>query len=209
MKNQKLIKQVTDKFISQLKIKNRKTKNPIVVAMVGLIGSGKSSVAKELAKQINATVITGDAIRVALRKQKQDYGQVRSITEKSATFVLKKGGNVVLDSDFIDSQKRKRLEEKVKKLQAKVLYIRTIADRDIMIERLIKAKYNSNIDLFKNSSIAIREMWRRTPNHYRWEAKKGGRFTLRKLRIPFFAEINTDDNWKKEVKKAVQRIKRM
>ena len=209
MAKQKIIKQVADNFIARLKIAKRETKKPVVVATVGLIGSGRSSIANQLAKLTKATVIDGDAIRVALRKKNQDYGQVRSITQRAAIHVLKKGSNVVLDGDYVDSQKRKILEEKVKKLQGRVLYIRTIADRDVMIERLIKARYNPNRDLFKTATIAVREMWRRTPHHYRWEAKKGGRFVLRKLRIPFLAEIETDGDWKTKVKKISQRIKKM
>src|SRR3989344_4709532 len=38
-------------FVSNLKYASRKTKEPVIVAMIGLIGSGKSSVATELAKQ--------------------------------------------------------------------------------------------------------------------------------------------------------------
>ena len=209
MAKQKIIKQVADNFIAQLKITQRKTKKPVVVAMVGIIGSGKSLVAKQLAKLIKATAIEDDAVRVALRKKRQGYGQVRSITERATTYVLKKRGNVVLDSDYVTSQNRKSLEKKVKKIQGLVLYIRTIADRDVMIERLIKAKYNPNHDLFKNSIIAVREMWRRTPHHYRWESKAGGRFILRKLRVPFLTEIETDGDWKKKVQKIAQRIKKM
>ncbi len=209
MKKQKIIKQVTDKFISQLRITKRKTKRPIVIALIGLIGSGKLIVSGELTKQINATVIVADAIRVALRKQKQGYEQIGSVSEKVALHVLKKEGNVILCSDFVDSQKRKKLEEKAKKFQAKVFYIRTIADRDVMIERLVKTKYNPSRDLFKDNTIAVREMWRRTPHHYRWENKQGGRFILRKLRIPLLAEIDTGNDWKKQVKKVAQKIKKI
>ncbi len=209
MKKQKIIRQVADNFIGRLKIIQRRTKKPIVVAMVGLIGSGRELLASELSKLTGATIIAADDIRIALRKQNQDYGQIRSISQRAAIYVLKKGGNVILESDFVDSQKRKSLEEKVKKVQGRVLYLRTVADRDVMIERLIKAKYNPNHDLFKTNTIAVREMWRRTPHHYRWEAKEGGRFILRKLRIPFFTEIETDGDWKTKVQKIAQRIKKM
>ncbi|KKU74351.1 MAG: hypothetical protein UY01_C0037G0006 [Candidatus Nomurabacteria bacterium GW2011_GWB1_47_6] len=36
-------------YLSNLFVAERTTKKPIVVAMIGLVGSGKSSVAKELA----------------------------------------------------------------------------------------------------------------------------------------------------------------
>ena len=53
-------------FQAKLGIRKRKTKKPLIVAMIGLVGSGKSSVARELARHIGATVVEGDAIRVEL-----------------------------------------------------------------------------------------------------------------------------------------------
>jgi len=48
------------------------TQTPVIVAIIGLVGSGKSSVAQELAKHIGATVIEGDDIRIELRKQMEN-----------------------------------------------------------------------------------------------------------------------------------------
>ena len=61
--------EVQESFINSLKIDKRKTIQPLVVALVGLVGSGKSSVAQKLAPLIGATVIGGDRIRVELRKR--------------------------------------------------------------------------------------------------------------------------------------------
>jgi len=206
--NAKIINQVSEEFLSSLKMPKRKTRKPVVVAMVGLIGSGKSSVAKTLAPLIGATLIGGDKIRVMLRDKKQEYNPVRSITKKAISAALKAGSNVVLDSDFIDPQKRNDFEKKLKEFKTKMVYLRTFADRDTMIERLIKAKYNPNRDLFKNSTIAIREMWRRTPHHYSWSKTGGGRFTLKKLKIPFLAEIDTTTpEWRKKVREVATKIK--
>ena len=51
--------------------RREKQKRPLVVGFVGLIGSGKTTLAKELASLIGATVISGDDIRVLLRKEKK------------------------------------------------------------------------------------------------------------------------------------------
>lgn len=208
-KSNKIIKQVSDSYIKRLKISRRRSKKPVIVAMVGLIGSGKTIVAQALSGPIGATVVTGDAIRVVLRKRKQPFEPTRSIAERAALYLLKRDSNVVIDADFVTLQKRKRIEIKAKKVGAKVVYVRTIADRDIMIERLIKAKYNPNRDLFKTSTIAVREMWRRTPHHYLWTSAKGGYFLPRKLRITFLAEIDTTGQWRKQVQKVAKRIKKL
>lgn len=205
--NGKIVKKISRDFIKGLKIVKRKSKKPVIVAMVGLVGSSKGYTARALSNLIGATVVRGDSIRVALRKKNQDFAPTRIIAEKVALALIKKGANVIMDSDFINSQKRKRIEEKAKKAKARVVYIRTVADRDIMIGRLVKARYNSNKDLFKTNAIALREMWRRTPHHYRWESAQGGRFIPRKLRILFLAEIDTGESkWKKEIAKAAKKI---
>ena len=74
-KREKLTKKeqaAQDAFMAKLDIKKRKTQTPVIVAIIGLVGSGKSSVAQELAKHIGATVIEGDDIRIELRKQMEN-----------------------------------------------------------------------------------------------------------------------------------------
>lgn len=195
-----------------------KSKKPKIVAIVGLVGSGKSSVAKYLAKLIGAKVISANAIRVNLRKKNNGYGQVRNIVEKETLAAVKRGKNVILDSDFADSKKRRGLEKKAGKT-AKIIYIRTYSNRDVMIGRLLNARYTPN-DLYggastdwpgknKSAVVALREMWRRTPHHYRWSGRGGGIFLLKKLPIKFIAEIDTTtQNWKTQVRKATKKIQR-
>lgn len=194
-----------------------KSKKPKIVAIVGLVGSGKSSVAKYLAKLIGAKVISANAIRVALRKKNKGYDQVANLVEKETSLAIKRGKNVILDSDFVNSKKREKLESKASKL-AKIFYLRIFSEKDIMIGRLISAKYTSN-DLYggastdwpgknKGAIVALREMWRRTPHHYKWSEIGGGRFELRKLPIKFIAEIDTTtQSWKTQIKKSAKRIR--
>lgn len=194
----------------------RAAKKPVIIAIVGLVGSGKSSVAKYLAKLIGAKVISANAIRVALRKQNKGYGRVRIIVEQEALSAIKKGKNIILDSDFSDSAKRRGLETKAKKA-AKIVYIRTYSNRDIIIGRLLNARYTPN-DLYggastdwpgknKGAVVALREMLRRTPHHYKWSVVGGGKFELRKLPIKFLAEIDTGKNWQQKVRQAAKKLK--
>ncbi len=206
------------KFLEGVDIIPRKTKKPIVIAMVGLVGSGKSSVANELAKLISATVIEGDAIRVCLRREGERYEDARKIAENIATEIVKKGGNVVIDSDHINSAKRASLREKAKQAGAKMVLIRTYADFDIMAGHAIIADYKkSENDFFGGASlkskwqgkfgggvVKLREMWRRTPNHYRWLNKGGGKWILKKLPFAVFAKVDTTDE--KEVLGQIQKI---
>lgn len=201
--------------MSRIQIKKRATKQPIVVAMVGLVGSGKSTVANDIAELIGATVVNGDEIRIGLRKQAKSYRNVRLIAENMAIEIVNKGGNVVLDSDFIDAKKRASIREKAKQAGAKVVFVRTYADTDVVFGRIITAKPD---EFFagaktewdgdrqsKSAVVKIRELWRRTPLHYRWEATGGGRWILKKL--PFLsADIDTGKDYKKSLREALKSL---
>ncbi|MBU1291877.1 AAA family ATPase [Patescibacteria group bacterium] len=211
-----------DAFMKTLEITPRETKNPVVIAIIGLVGSGKTSVVRELAKLLPATIVEGDDIRVQLRKQSERYEGARKIAENAVLKVIKQGGNVILDSDHIDQKKRASLREKVKQAGAKLIFIRTHANYDVMAGRAIIAEYRPSKDDFFGGAglkskwqdsnpgavVKLREMWRRTPNHYRWENKVGGRWVLKKLPFNVFVTVDTTDEneWKAEIQKVVKRI---
>ena len=209
-------------FLSKLNINKRKTKNPVIVAFIGLVGSGKSSVARELAKHIGATVISGDDIRIELRKQNEKYGHTRAIAENVALEIMKKGDNVVVDSDFVDEKKRASIREKARKAQSHLVFIRTYCDLDVVVGRIITANYKNSADDFfggassgwkgnkqtKGAVVKIREMWRRTPHHYKWVNKIGGKWVLRKFSFSIFAEIDTTNKevWKHKIEGLAKKL---
>lgn len=209
-------------FLTTLQIQKRKTKQPLVVAFVGLVASGKSTVARKLAAYISATIIEGDTIRVFLRKHGVPYDKTQRIAEHAMTKVIKSGGNVILSSDHIDPEKRSRLRQKTKELGARLVFLHTYTDYDIMAGRAVSAQYrNTQNDLFASATttwpgnkqsrgavVKLREMWRRTPHHYRWDKTGGGKWVLRKLDFSLFAEIDTShpQYWKKQIKKMGKRL---
>lgn len=197
-----------------LEIVPRRTKKPIIVGTVGLIGSGKTTIMKEMAPLIGAVMVSGDCIRILLRKEKEKYDNTRLIAENIAMEVINKGGNVIIDSDFIDQKKRVSLKEKAKKVGAKVIFVRTHADLDVMVGRIMDANYKDISDDFfggassvwqgtnKGAVVKLREMYRRLPHHCRWLNEFGGKWLLKKLPFKVFAEIDTssENKWRQEIK---------
>lgn len=215
--------QAQDTYLSTLNVGERKTKKPVVIGFLGLVGSGKSSVSRELAPLIGATVVEGDSIRVHLRKVGEPYKYVRQIAEDVALEVLRRGGNVILDADQADEKKRTSIREKARKAGARLFFIRTSADPHVMLGRMLSAKYRRSPDDFfggaktkweegtdqqRGAVIKFGEAWRRTPHHYRWVNEGGGKWVLKKLPFALLADIDTTDptKWKNEVKKVAQKL---
>lgn len=209
-------------FLAKLNVQKRKTEKPVIVAMIGLVGSGKSSVAQELARHIGATVINGDDVRVDLRKQNERYERARAIAENVALEVVAQGGNVILDSDFIDQKKRASIREKARKAHVRLVFLCTYADFDVMVGRALTAPYQDSVDDFyggassqwkgseqsKGAVVKVREMWRRTPHHYRWENKVGGRWVIKNPPCAVIGDIDTTDEtkWKQEVAECAKKL---
>lgn len=198
-------KQAQSRFSAKLRIAQSKTNRPIVVALIGLVGSGKSTVANQLAKEIGATVLEGDAIRVELRNFNERFEGTRKIAENIMMTIVQGGGNVILDSDHINPAKRASIRKKLKGSGAKLVFVRTYANFDIMYGRTISAQYS--LDDFFGGALAtwrgsvnengavvkLREMTRRIPHHYRWVDEGGGKWTLKNFPFKVAAEIDTGD----------------
>lgn len=217
-----------DYFLISVRQTKRLTEKPVIVALIGLVGSGKSSVAQRLAPLIGATIINGDEIRVLLRKKKMEYDKARKIGEYAGLYSLGRGSNVIFDSDHIDPAKRTSLLAKAKEAGAKVIFIRTYTDSSdnpkipgYNLDEIIGRNITAPTDEFfskastpwqgneqqKGAVVRIREIIRRMPHHYHWENKIGGRMVLRKLPFKTFAEINTaNPAWKGKVKQVAEKI---
>lgn len=202
-------------FIAKLDIKERKIAEPLIIALIGLIGSGKSSVARELAEQIGATIIENDAIRLELRKQGASYDRAWAIAENVAVEVVKRGGSVILDSDFAEAKKRASVREKAKKAGVRFLFIRTFCEFDVVSERIRNSEpkeffanaKSSSASSDKGKDVKFRELWRRTPHHYTWVNQGGGKWVPKRFSF-VSAEFNTanPDMWKKQVRSFAEKL---
>lgn len=62
----KTFDEIKNEFVDSAKIKGVKTLNPVIVAMIGSIGSGKSTLTRELGKMLGWKVIAKDKILLSL-----------------------------------------------------------------------------------------------------------------------------------------------
>lgn len=83
---------------------------PIFIMMVGIVGSGKSTYAKQLAEETNAIICSSDVIRKELfgDENSQDNNEkVFKILHSRMKENLKNGKNVIYDATNINSKRRR------------------------------------------------------------------------------------------------------
>lgn len=166
--------------------------NPVIIGMVGAVGSGKSTVAQSLARRIGGIVVSGDDIRLELKKYGAGYDRTWAIAETLAIATINRGASVIIDSDFVDERKRISLKEKMEINGYSVLrgvglyFIRTKCEITVMIQRM---RQNDPGEFFNTSfmepdtgkGVKLFEFVRRMPLHYKWKNKGGGEWKLRQF----------------------------
>lgn len=204
-------------FNQLVRIKRIQTKELFVVALVGEIASGKSTIAQKIAEKIDAVVIESDAVRVALRKNECGYEKTHEIMRIALREVLRFGINVVLDSDWSPIAKRGFLRSIIREIKRelrpefgiRVFYVQTVADVDVVSGRAVNTEYPEDI-LFggavckwdgpnKGNAVAVKEMRRLTPRHYKFKQIGqwgSGYYILTPKKFPFVDFVINTNNEK-------------
>ncbi|GEM_PF-2827119 len=135
-------------------------RSPFIIAFVGVVGSGKTYLAKILARRLRAKRITTDDIRVALRERGESYDSAPTITRQRAETCLRRGQSVILDFDAINPDRDREFRELAQLANARLYRIEVRTSERLIIVRLRRKTYTPR-DLFRNAEQAIRVYFQR------------------------------------------------
>jgi len=118
----------------------------MLVLVMGLPGTGKSTVARILAKEMRAEILRTDEIRKNLiRSPKYDEKEKEMIYEEmllTAEQLLSGGANVILDATFYKEELRNRAKKIAEKLEKKFFIIECKAGDEVIKRRMEKRRKN-------------------------------------------------------------------
>jgi uncharacterized protein len=121
---------------------------PVVFAIGGLIGSGKTTVAEQLSRSTGASLVSADATRKFLagipREAKGDPSiysgsfseRVRAELLRRGARVLESGRSVILDTTFVSREYRRQARELAQRFAAAFLFVECRAPESVLRERL-------------------------------------------------------------------------
>lgn len=123
----------------------------MVILVFGLPGTGKTTFAEKLAKEINAVHINTDIVREKLdfrgqydEKTKQ---QVYNELFKQTQMEFRKGAHVVVDGTFHKERRREQLKKLTNEANRKIYFIEIKAKENIARKRLKQNRKQSEADL--------------------------------------------------------------
>lgn len=135
-----------------------------LIALTAPVGSGKSYVARILAKKLKAVHIRSDDIRVGLRAEGKSYTAVPRIAAALRNEAFLNGRSVVYDLDAVLPRRQREPRRAAKKYGARFFLIRIQAPEKLILARLRKKRYTKK-DLFINAGEAIRVYFIRKKLH--------------------------------------------
>ena len=136
-------------------------KRPLLVITVGLVGTGKSTIARALAKRLGFSVISSDITRKKLagvplteRHYEGFSGGIYTAEFTRRTYdavfteakeILESGGSVILDASFIKRGERLKAMDLADITGADFVMIETVLPEDIIRERLAERRAASSV----------------------------------------------------------------
>lgn len=162
---------------------------------IGLIGAGKTTVIKPLAKKLSLLRVSTDEIRELIQKRGYNYERAREIAFELIEKYARKGYSIAIDADCVRPSKRKKLEKLAKEIKAKIIWIHINPPERFILNKLHTLKYK-RIGVFKDADEAVQNYFARKPLH-------------KKLNFPFLHTFDTSrKDFKSQINSAVALIEK-
>ena len=206
------LQKVADDFLNRIKEKLpvEKANNPFIIGVVGMIGSGRTFLAKTLVDSLEgAVLISANSVRYLLKEQEMSWGRnVYAILFDAAEWLIKNEYIAVYDGNQVDKDRREAIKELADKLDVKYYLFRIITTEETA-ERYLRGKYsqspkNTFEDYWPGTDAEdiVQNLKERNKDYYAMDQED--------QKPEFFAEIENEDTieeFKQKIIKVVERLK--
>ncbi len=145
---------------------------PVLIAVSGLPGTGKSYVATRLAEKTNSIVLESDALRKVLFESPtysaEESTRLFRAINRLAEELLKKGVPVVIDSTNLNERDREYLYHIADHTRAKLVLVKVTAPPELVRQRLERrplepSRSDADWSVYERMAASVDEIWRQ---HY-------------------------------------------
>jgi len=151
-----------ERILVQIAPAPRRSPRPALVVLVGLPGSGKSTVAEELRARTGCVVLESDALRKLL-VSRPAYSSTESLRlfeaiHEAIAALLAKGASVVLDATNVAESERAPLYKIAEQANARLVLVRVTAPERVTRRRL--AERHDSAEGASDADIVVFERMR-------------------------------------------------
>ncbi len=139
------IQKVAEDFLERIKknLPTDKADKPFIVGIVGMIGSGRTLLAKTLINYLKgAVLVSGNSARFLLKQEGMPWGEnVQKCIFHATRWLIKEGYIVIYDGSQVDKEKRIKTQELADELGVKYYLLRILTSQETA-EKYLRKKYS-------------------------------------------------------------------
>ncbi|MDA1038555.1 MAG: AAA family ATPase [bacterium] len=152
---------VLKEYEGQLEFPDNKPERVFFVAIVGLIGTGKTTIMKEISRRLGLLRICTDDIRWMLFDKGYNFERTRELAGKVAFKYADAGYSIGFDSDAAGAFVLKNIDNILLRVPGPIVWLHVTASEKLILERL----HESNPDRRYKGEIAVAHYQRRKALH--------------------------------------------
>lgn len=146
--------ELIEKYLATLHVEASNTKELFLLGFIGVIGSGKSYLAKKLSDKLSLFVASNDQIRRFLDDLKLDWSSpmqptLQKIAEARTHYLFRNRVSHIQDADMI--QFSDLVKENAARYGAKVFFINVVCPEEVILKRLERRE----VDLKNNPESSV------------------------------------------------------
>ncbi|MFH2033010.1 MAG: AAA family ATPase, partial [Bacteroidota bacterium] len=138
---------VANDFLERVKknLSDEKASRPFIIGVVGMIGSGRTLLAKTLVDNLKgAALISANSVRYLLKEQGLSWGKnVYTVLLNTTEWLVRNGYIVVYDGNQIDKDRREAIKEMANKVDVKYHLLKIIT-LESTAEKYLREKYSQS-----------------------------------------------------------------
>lgn len=128
--------EVKQLYLEQIEKPKRVELPQFLLCPIGLIGAGKTTVVKPLAKKLKLVRVSGDEIRKIFKEKGFGYEKVKEVAFEIINELLASGFSIAIDSDCISKESQEKIEEWRKKFNLKIVWIHINPPEAFILKKL-------------------------------------------------------------------------
>ncbi|MEK7208469.1 MAG: AAA family ATPase [Patescibacteria group bacterium] len=184
--------EVLEEYRKQVLVPAKKSKRQFLLAPVGFVGSGKSTVLRELQKKLPFVIVSADEIRKLLKERGEGYDAAHEIMFRAGEYFARQGDSVAYDTHCGRTWKKERIERLAEEISTRVFWIQVHPPEEYIIQKL---RVYPHTWLFRNVAPAI-------------ENYRGHKAGDEHLALPFICTFDPSRaDVEKQIEEAAERIR--